>query len=572
MDSRVNRRLTVIVASDIVGYSLLMGENEAAALSLVQRHRQEVFDPETARFGGRTVKLMGDGALVEFRSVVDAVDAALAIQRRMAELGGPIRLRFGINLGDVIDEGADIYGDGVNVAARLEAVAPVGGICISASVRDCLAADVAAEFADVGSLRLKNIARAVGVYSWPTGATLSPGEEGELPEGASIVAALPFDDLTGDAALKHLSAGLDEDLVAMLSSLDEVRLVSAPPAAQAGSLAQLGRKVGVDWILRGSVRATGDRVRTGVQLIECATDRTVWARRFDGDQSDVFAYQDAVVEEIVSTLQVTVADGEQALVWRAEAGSPEAYQSFLSARASYKEYRRSAMKRAREHYQRAVDANPGFAAAIVGLARTHIEDATWGWSADKQTSCDQARTLLEKAFAIQPDHALACSEMAHLLMVERQFEAGLDWATRATQLAPTWGDAYHVHSTLLCCLSRFEDALHYSRESMRRTPATPDFYFVAMNDAYIGLRRWRHCATLSRKILARRPDWTMTRAALVIALVALGQSHEAAREVEEIQRRSPKFSASDWKRYLFSPDREDVPSLEKMLIDAGLRA
>ncbi len=572
MDFRPNRRLTAIVAADIVGYSQLMSENESAALSLVQQHRAEVFDPEVARHGGRIVKLMGDGTLVEFGSVVDAAGAALSIQRRMAEAGGPIRLRFGINLGDVIDEGSDIYGDGVNIAARLEAIAPAGGICVSAPVRECLTQDVAAEFADAGSHRFKNIARAVGVYSWPTGAALSPGEEGELPQSTAIVAALPFDDLTGDPALKHLAAGFDEDLLAMLSSLDEVKLVTAPPAMREGSLAQAGRRLGADWILRGSVRAAGNQVRTGVQLIQCAADRIVWARRFDGDLADLFAFQDSVVEDIASTLQVTVTDGEQALVWRAEAGSPRAYMHFLSGRASYKEYRRSAIRRARESYQQAIDASPRFAAAIVSLARTHIEDATWGWSGDKAASCEKARKLLEGAFAIEPDHALACAEMAHLLMVEKEFDAGLDWALRATRLAPTLGDAYHGSAALLNCVGRFEDALHYSREAIRRTPAAPDFYFVAMNDAYIGLGRWRQSATLSRKILARRPDWLMNRVLLVIALMGLDQRRDSAREVDEIRRRSPQFSVAEWRRLLFFPDRQDIPALEKKLIDAGLPA
>ncbi len=570
MSDRPNRRLTTIVAADVVGYSRLMHEDESGTLALLREHRAEVFDPEVERRGGRIVKLMGDGVLVEFASVVDAVEGAIEIQHKVVESRGPIQLRFGINLGDVIDDGADIYGDCVNVAARLEAMAPAGGICISALVRDCLAPDVGAKFADAGSHRFKNIGRPIGVFNWPSGAALTPGEEGEMPQRAATVAALPFDDLTADPGLQHLSGGLNEDLIAMLSSLDEIKLTSSPAVPEGVSPSQIGRELGVDWILRGSVRAAGDKVRASVQLIECSADRTVWAHRFDGELTDPFAFQDTVVDEIVATLQVTVADGEQAMVWRAEAGDPKAYQYFLGGRASYKEFRRAGIGRARELYEKALELNPRFPAALVGLARTHIEDATWGWSDDREISCDEARRLLGQAFEIEPDHALACSEIAHLHMVEKQFEAGLEWAIRATRLAPALGDAYHVCATLLNCLGRCEDALHYSREAIRRTPTAPDFYLVAMNDAYIGLHRWRESAALARRILARRPDWLMSRAALVISLVALDQNNEAEGEVEEIQRRSPGFSAARWRQRLFFPERADITELEQMLHEAGL--
>jgi adenylate cyclase len=570
MDDRPSRRLSVIVATDVVGYSRLMNENESGTLSLLKRHRAEVFDPEVARHDGRIIKLMGDGALVEFQSALDAVEAAIEIQRKVAQMGGPIQLRFGINLGDVIDDGTDIYGDGVNIAARLESMAPDGGICVSSLVRDCLSPEVAARFADAGSHRFKNIERTVNVYSWPSGAALTPGEEGEMPQRAATVATLPFEDLTGRRGRQHFATGLDEDLLALLSSLDEIRLISIPSIVAGVSPAQAGREFGVDWVLRGSVRTEGERVRVGVQLIDCSTDRTVWAQRFDGDLADAFGFQDTVVDEIVSTLQVTVADGEQAIVWRGEAEDPAAYQYFLSARASYKQYTRAGIRRARENYEKALEVNPRFPAALVGLARTHIEDANWGWSQDPAASCDKARRLLEKAFELEPDHALACAEMAHLLMVEKEFDAGLDWAERATRLAPTLGDAYHVCATLLNSLGRCEDALHYSREAIRRTPTSPDFYIVTMNDAYIGLGRWRESAALARQILARRPEWLMSRVSLALSLIHLEQMQLAQREIKEIRRRSPHFSASGWRRRLYNPDRPDVPLFEQKLIEMGL--
>lgn len=569
MSKPSSRRLTVIVSSDIVGYSKLMAEDESGTLALLRDHRSQIFDPEVKNRGGRIVKLMGDGILVQFASVTNAVESSIAIQERMSA-DGALKLRIGINIGDVIEENSDIFGDGVNVAARLEALAPEGGICISELVHGCLNADLAAKFSDAGAHHFKNIGRPIGVYSWPSAAALTPQEEGDFPKRSATVAVLPIQDLTVDPHLKHIAAGLNEDLIAMLSTLDEIRLVSAPQLPDGVIPAQVGRQLGVDWILRGSVRAAGKKIRSNIQLIDCSSDRTVWAHRFDGSLAKVFDYQDSVVEEIVATLQVTIADGEQATVWRAEAGSLQAYRLFMDARASYKEYRRRGIYRAREQYEKALEINARFPAALVGLARTYIEDVNWGWSANSGESSDKARKLLEKAFEIRPDHALACSEMAHLLMVEKKFEEGLEWALKATRLAPTLGDAYHVCATLFSCMGRFEDTLHYSREAIRRTPLAPDFYFVVMIEAYIGLGKWKEAAALARRVLSRRPDWLMIRAALVISLVGLDQKPMAKREVEIIGNRSPHFSAAKWRRMTYNPDGRDKESLEQMLIEAGL--
>jgi class 3 adenylate cyclase/tetratricopeptide (TPR) repeat protein len=566
----MKRNLCAIFAADIVGYSGLMAEDEAKTLAALKLIRDATLDPTITQHGGRIVKLMGDGVLGLLPSASDAVEAALAIQRTLAEKAGQPKLRIGVNLGDVVDDGVDVYGDAVNVAARLESIAPPGGVCISTLVHTCLPADLAGEFIDGGSHRFKNIPRPIGVFSWPSGAALAPGEDIDTPGRPATVAMLQFEDLTGEPSRNHLAVGLNDDLLAVLCNVDEINLITSMPPKEGCSPARIGRELGVDWVLRGSVRAADNHIRVGAQLIECATERTVWARRFEGDISEVFSIQDAIVEEIAATIQVTLADGEQAMVWRAEAGDTSAYQYFLEARASYKEYRRAGIGRARELYQKALDINPCFPAALVGLARTHIEDFCWGWSADPAASCTEARKLLDRALEIAPNHALACSEMAHLLMAGERFNEGLDWAMRATQLAPTLGDAYHVCATLLNCVGRPEDALHYSRQAIQRTPSSPDFYFVTMSEAYIGMRRWRESLALARRILARRPDWLMNRATIVIALSALGQTVEAQREADAIRARSPRFSASRWRRRMFYSEREDMPELQAMLIEAGL--
>ena len=567
----VKRRLNAILAVDVVGYSRLMAENEAKTLRDIAQMKSEVFDPAVKRHNGRIAKLMGDGALVVLPSACAAVEAALDVQRALAELPDCPRVRIGINLGDVVEDGADIYGDGVNLAARLEALAPPGGVCISTLVRECLQPELGAEFTDAGNHSFKNIPRPVGVFSWPSGAALAPGEGDDIPSGAASVALLPFDDLTRAPSRPDLPAGLDDDLIATLAALDDIYLVTSLPSGTDRPLSQIGRELGVDWILRGSVRTAGERLRAGVQLIECATDQTVWAQRFDGEGSDAFLFQDTIVEEIAATLQVIVADGEQALVWRSEAGDLQAYRLFLSGRARWKDYRRSASKRAQGLYQEALQINPIFPAALVGLARTHIEDASWGWSEDRLESLGEARRLLDKALEIDPDHALACAEVGHIKLAGKDFEDGLKWVMKATRIAPSLGDAYHICATLLNALGRFDEALRYSREATQRSPTAPDPYLAVMLDAYVGLHRWPDAVALARHIIARRPNWLMQRSALVISLEALELHQEARREVEEINARNPKFTAGRWRHLMYNPDRGDIPDLEAKLIAAGLQ-
>ena len=572
----LRRRLTAVLAADVAGYSRLMAEDERATLDALKTLRRERFMPAISAAGGRVVKLMGDGALVALPSANAAVEAALAIQRAAAAAPGAPRLRIGVHLGDVILEGADLYGDGVNVAARLEALAPPGGLCISGLVQACLTPVLAAEFSDSGERALKNIARPVPVFTWPSGAAPALGDDPDLPEaggGGGAVALLAFEDLTGDPALRHLAAGLDEDLAPVLAGLDELRLVAAPAGLGAGvGAARLGRELGAGWLLAGAARASGGRARVTARLIDCAADRTVWARRFDGTLDDVFAFQDAIVEEIAAAVQVAVSDGEQAALWRREAGDPEAYRHFLAGRAAYKDYGRASNLAARERFARAVEIAPRFAAALVGLARTHVEDASFGWTETPAESLEAARALLERAFAVAPEHALAHAETAHRLIVAGELDAALEHAGRAVRAAPGFGDAFHVRASVLLAMGRFDEAVHDVRAALRRTPAAPDFYFVTLADAHLGAGRWREALGVARRVLRRRPRWLTMRGAAVVALAALGESAEARRAAAEIRALSPRFTAERWRRVQLNAARPDMPALAARLVEAGLPA
>jgi adenylate cyclase len=298
------RRLAAILATDVVGYSSLMAEDEAGTLAALRAHRVELFNPETEKRGGRIVKLMGDGALVEFLSVVDAVECALAIQQALVDSGGPIRLRIGINLGDVILDGDDIYGEGVNVAARLEGLAESGGICISSIVRESIGNRVGAEFADAGEHEVKGLSRPIPVWRWPAeGVAAGMAVPPALPDKPSI-AVLPFKNMSGDAEQKYFSDGVTEDIITELSRFHRLSIMSAVSSSRYRDTVNTPNAVrnpGAQFLVDGSVRRLGGRLRITSKLLDATTGNQLWAERFDRDIEQIFAVQDEIVQRIVGT-------------------------------------------------------------------------------------------------------------------------------------------------------------------------------------------------------------------------------------------------------------------------------
>src|SRR5262245_15370869 len=309
----MQRRLTAILSADVADYSALMEADEAGTLDRLKSHRAEIFDPGVAAHGGRTVKLMGDGALVEFPSVTDAVTCALAIQdaTRRAEQDRPaalaIRYRIGINLGDVIVAGDDIYGDGVNVASRLQAIAPVGGIALSGTVRDHVAGKVQCEFEDLGEHTVRNLQRPVHVYVLRPAGTVTTARQSSAPRQASIC-VLPFVNMSGDPEQEYFSDGISEDIITDLSKVSALWVAARNTAftfkGKPVDIPQVVRQLNVSHVLEGSVRKAGGRVRISAQLIDGATGGHVWAERYDRDLKDIFALQDEISEAIVGALKL----------------------------------------------------------------------------------------------------------------------------------------------------------------------------------------------------------------------------------------------------------------------------
>jgi adenylate cyclase len=478
----MERRLTAILAADVVGYSRLMGEDEVGTLERLKSCRRELIDPAIKEFHGRMIKLMGDGALVEFASVVDAVQCAAVIQRRMVDRdrgtaeARQIRFRIGVNLGDVIVEGDDIYGDGVNIAARLEAMAEPGGVCISGTAFDHAVHKVDVGFASLGEQRLKNIADPIRAYRLLLDPAASgkivaaphrPGSRVVIMAGVAAllvavaggffawqkfsapsrpsVAVLPFANLGGDPSQDYFADGITEDLItdlAKLSGLDVIARNSVfaykdKPAA----LTDVARDLGVRFVVEGSVRRTGEQIRLNAQLIDTSTGDNLWADRFDRGIAGLFAVQDEMSREIAKALGLQPSTVESERMARPPTENLEAYDYYLRAEQAARTGRRDGLREALALYDKAEELDPAFAEAFVADAGTTV----YIWRAsfnDIMQSAPARKRAYEKAgraLQLDPDLSSPYAILGMMQVVDRRFEEAIASAKRAAALGP--GDA-----------------------------------------------------------------------------------------------------------------------------------
>ena len=346
VEERINRRLAAVLAADVVGYSRLMEADEAGTLAALKRHREAIFDPAVIAHNGRIVKLIGDGVIAEFGSVVDAVNCALSVQRSGASTPDrsatqpTIVVRIGINLGDVIIEGNDIYGDGVNIAARLEPLAEPGGICVSSIVNESVGNRIDVRFQDSGDINVKNIDRPIRIWKWQPGATIptTPRSRAAKPEpnAAASIAVLPFTNMSGDPEQEYFSDGISEDIITDLSKIAGLTVIARNSSftfkGRSVDIREVGKELGVRSVLEGSIRRASNRVRITAQLIDATNGAHLWADRYDRDLTDIFEVQDDVTRRIVDALKVTLSPAENTRL--ADSGTPniEAYDCYLRGR------------------------------------------------------------------------------------------------------------------------------------------------------------------------------------------------------------------------------------------------
>lgn len=476
-EEQVERRLAAILAADVVGYSRLMEANEERTLGALRQHRREFFDPTVAKHGGRVFKAMGDGFLVEFGSVLNATRCAVEIQRGMLErnAGVPedrhIKFRIGVNLGDIIVDGDDFYGDGVNIAARLQEMAEPDGICITSGVHEQVEKKLALAYDDLGALLVKNMERPLHVFRISISTPPKAASISAYTPARPSIAVLPFTNMSGDPVQQYFSDGITEDIITDLSKVSGLFVLNRNTVfshkEKTSNLTRIARDLGVAYVVQGSVRKAGNQVRINAQLIEGATDRHIWADRYDRNLTDIFAIQDEITKTIVEQLKVKLLPEERKAIEQAPTKNVEAYTHYLRGRQFFHMGTKSSMTLGRRMFARAVDLDPRFARAYAGMAYC---DSRLCFRYGATISADEILATARKALAIDPNLAEAHAALGYALMIsDRRAEAASTFE-QALALGPYCYEANELYAEFCFTGGDFDRAARYFLRAMEIQP------------------------------------------------------------------------------------------------------
>ena len=505
-EERTQRRLAAILAADVVGYSHLMELDEAGTLAALKSRRREVLEPLAATHQGRVFKVTGDGVLVEFASTVNALQCAVDLQQGMAKAneGQPddrhIVLRIGVNLGDVMVEGGDLYGEGVNIAARLEASAEPGGILVSESARHHIGSRVKVGFEDIGPQSLKNIAQPVRAYrvtNMPTVAVGSPKPVSDKPS----IAVLPFANMSGDPGQVYFSDGITEDIITELSRFRELLVIARNSSFQYRDknvdVKRVGRELGVQFVIEGSIRRLGDHVRVSAQLIDATTGSHVWAERYDRDMHDIFALQDELAHAVAAAVGSRIEAAREERAIRLSPAGLTSYDLVLRGEALRLLYSRSENEAAKALYQKAIDIDPANARAHAYYANTCFVEYEAHWVVDRDRSLRNALQFAKRAVTLDGADTAARWTLGSVYLYMRDYAEARVHIEKACRLNPNDNTARGIYGLFLCHVGEAEKAIEELELVRRRNPLDPLWVPWVMGIAYFTARRYEEAiATL----------------------------------------------------------------------------
>ena len=580
----VTRKLAVILAADVAGYSRLMAADEEGTLAALNARRQ-VIDELIARHHGRIFTTAGDSVMAEFASAVEAVRCAAAIQqeieRRNADLPEPRRMLFrvGVNLGDVMVGGDNLFGDGVNVAARLESVAEPGGICISGAVYDQIRNKVDLSFDDLGERSLKNIGYPVRVFGVRRDGAAEPGSLPERPAGISpirpsalpSIAVLPFANLGGDPEQEYFADGITEDLITELSRFQELRVIARNSVmtykTKPVRVQEVGRDLGVRYVLEGSVRKAGGRVRITAQLIDAGTGHHLWAERFDRDLADIFAVQDEVTGRIVATLAGKLAESERRRARSGQTENLEAYDCVLRGRELWYRFTPEANREARRLYEKAIELDPDYARAYASLAWTYLVEHSERWGSAEDQPLERALEIARRGVMVNPVSHSNHLALGQVCLSKGLHDEALEALETAITLNPNDADGYVFLAETLSYAGRPDEAIDLVEKAQRLNPAYPRWYAWNLGTAFYVARRYDDAVTALRRgspLVAMAYRW------LAVAYAQLGREQEAKAAAEEYLKRTPDFSLARHLELMPFQHAEDRDHYAEGLRKAGL--
>ncbi len=578
--SSVRRKLAAILSADVRGYSRLMADDEAATVKSITAHRR-VFKQIIEQYHGRVIDSPGDNLLAEFDSAVNAVAGAVEIQQELqifnAELPEHRRMewRIGINLGDVILEDERIYGDGVNVAARIEAIAEPGGIFVSRSVHDQVKGKLAFGFEYLGEHGVKNIADPVRVYRVEM-KTEPPAWGGELkiPDRPSI-AVLPFVNMSGDPDQEYFSDGITEEIIASLSKVHQLFVIASHSSfsykGQPVKVQQVGRDLGVAFVLEGSVRRSGNRVRITAQLIDAATGGHLWADSYDRDLDDIFFVQDEITFKILTELQVKLTEGEQARVHSRGTKNIQAYLRFLEARQYVSQITPERIARARQLKEEALALDPDFPRAWVALGLTHLIEATHRMSDSPMESLAKAEAAAQKALSLDDSLPDGLGLLGLILCFKRDHDRAIVLGESAVSRNPNHADSHHYLATIYHWAGRHQQSILTINKALRLNPFPHHMYYMILGLANNHAGRQKEAIEAFQQALNLAPQDLLAAAGLAEAYAISGHEEQARAAAARVLEIDPDFSVAYHEMAAPYKEPADRELMGKSLRLAGLK-
>ena len=623
----VKRKLAAILSADVKGYSRLMGENEVQTLKTLAAYFQ-IMTTLIQKHQGKVLNIAGDNLLADFESVVDAVQCGVEIQKELrtknAELaeGQRVKFRIGINLGDVIREGESIYGDGVNIAARLESLSEAGGLCISGMAFDQIKNKLNLGYKYLGEQTVKNILEPVRVYQVlmePEAAGKVIGEKKTKPKqwqmaamglviGVIVVvvaiviwkfyvptpkievaskekmafplpdkpsiAVLPFTNMSGDPQQEYFSDGITEEIITALSKVPRLFVIARNSTftykGKSVNVKQVSEELGVRYVLEGSVRKTEDKVRITTQLIDALTGHHLWAEKYDRDLKDIFAIQDEISFKVVTALQVKLTDGEQALTYAGGTKNFEAYARYLKGADYVKRINKEGNLLARKMAEETIALDPNYPRGYRLLAMTHWLDVRLGLSKDPKQSLTESVRLYQKTLAMDPSDGSARVLLGFVFTIMRQYEKGMAEAEQGVAISPNASIAHIYHGYILIFNGMHKEAIEAIKKAIRLDPLPPDFYWRCLGQAYCHVGMYEEAIAASKEALRRYPDAILTHVLLAQVYALSGRESEARAEVEEVLRINSRYSVEFFRSSTPYKNPADMELMANALLKAGV--
>ncbi len=558
---KTKRKLIAVVHADVKGYSRMMGEDDEYTVRTLASNRQEM-SRLVKLHKGRVRDTAGDGFLVEFPSVVDAVKFSVEFQREMksrnADLPNAKKMEFriGVSIGDVIQDGGTIYGDGVNIAARLEGLADPGGICISGAAYDQVKKRLDVGFEYVGDKSVKNIAEPVPTYK----VLIEHSEHTDLkPPDKPSIAVLAFDNMSGDPKQEYFSDGLTEEIINGLSKIPHLFVIARNSSfvfkGKPVSVQEVGKKLGVRYVLEGSVRKEEGRVRITAQLIDAQTGGHVWSERYDRDLSDVFALQDEVTLAVMRAMRVQLTEGEQAALWQKKGltNNLEAFEKYLQGRQYRDQGTAGANAKAQQSFEEVIALDPGFAMAYTALAATHMYDALWGWSKDPRESGRKAYEMANKALALDDSLDIPHYTLGGVYATMHEYDKAIAEGERAVGLNPNGAEALACLGWFLNVAGRPAEAITVLEKAMHLNPMPPAFYYGILGSCYRSMNQYDKAIATLEKGIRVQPDNTGCLIGLAAAYSEAGRQEDALKTAAELLKLNPRFSAEAYAKIYKDP-------------------